>query len=122
MPQTIIQSPAKTLSGDKLSLESVSKDKYKVLCADDPTIPFYMQEWWLDAVCKKGTWDVCLSYDNAGEINGALVYYLVKLRGVISAIVMPELTPYSGIWLKLPDFEKSKKLSKYTLTGKRVAL
>ncbi len=82
----------------------------------ETSLPLYMQPWWLDAVCNKGTWDVCLSYDSAEQIEGILVYYQVKLKGVVSAILMPELTPHSGIWMRIHDEHKLKLHSKYTHT------
>ena len=94
------------------------KEKYIDLCAEDRTVPLFMQPWWLDAVCKKGTWDVCLCEDKDGNINGVLVYYKVRLRGILSAVVMPELTPHCGIWMKLKDKDKLKKHSIYTDTKK----
>ena len=118
-----LMNPARggTLSLKNFSLNQSLKEKYRVLCGEDNTIPMFMQPWWLDAVCKKGSWEVCLSFDNAGEINGALIYYAVKLRSLVTAIVMPELTPHTGIWLNLPNIHKLKKHSQYTNTKKIVA-
>ncbi len=85
------------------------KERYINLCRSAASIPLYMTPGWLDAVCNKGEWNVCLSFDGADRINGALVYYLVRLKSFIPAIVMPEITPHSGIWFEYPpDFERSK--------------
>jgi hypothetical protein len=92
------------------------------LCQRDPSVSVFLHPFWLDVVCNKGTWDVCLSHDNAGEIDGVLVYYTVKLKGIFTAIVMPELTPNAGIWLRLPHHKINgiKRHSVYTSTKKIV--
>jgi Acetyltransferase (GNAT) domain len=90
------------------------------LCDKDPSVSIFLHPFWLDKVCKNGTWDVCLSHDNAGEIDGVLVYYQVKLKGIITAIAMPELTPNAGVWLRLPRHKINgiKRHSAYTNTKK----
>jgi hypothetical protein len=98
------------------------RQQLEELCERDPSISIFLHPFWLDIVCKKGTWDVCLSHDNAGDIDGFLVYYRVKLKGMISAIAMPELTPNAGIWLRLPRHKINgiKRHSTYTATKKIV--
>ncbi len=122
MPQISTLTSEKSLMVKNLSLVISRKERYKVLCATDNSVPMFMQPWWLDAVCKKGNWEVCMSFDNAGEINGALIYYKVKLRGLVTAIVMPELTPHTGIWLKLTQVQKLKRHSEYTNAKKIVSV
>jgi Acetyltransferase (GNAT) domain len=98
------------------------RQQLEELCRHDPSISIFLHPFWLDIVCKNGTWDVCLSYDNAGAIDGVLVYYKVKLKGIITAIAMPELTPNVGIWLRLPRHKINgiKRHSVYTNTKKIV--
>ena len=104
------------------SMAMSNKEVYLDFCQSGVVLPLYMQPWWLDAVCHKGIWDVCLSFDNAGSINGCLVYYLVKLRGVIPAIVNPDLTPHTGIWMVAnKDFGKTKLHNQYAYTKKVVS-
>ena len=90
------------------------KEHFIAFAELEPSLPLYMQPWWLDATCTKGEWDVSLSYDNTGQIEGALVFYQVKLKSLVSAIVMPELTPHSGVWMRIHDEYKLKSHSKYT--------
>jgi hypothetical protein len=101
---------------------STSRQQLEELCRKDPSVSIFLHPFWLDVVCKNGTWDVCLSYDNAGVIDGVLVYYKVKLKGIITAIAMPELTPNAGIWLRLPSHKTNgiKRHSVYTNTKKIV--
>jgi Acetyltransferase (GNAT) domain len=98
------------------------RQELETLCQRDSSVSVFLNPFWLDIVCNKGTWHVCLSRDNAGEIDGALVYYTVKLKGIITAIVMPELTPNAGIWLRLPRHKINgiKRHSIYTSTKKIV--
>ena len=102
-----------------LSDFDTKKAQFIAFAQSEITLPLYMQPWWLDAVCPKGTWNVCLSVDNRGQIEGILVYYQVKLKGLIRAILMPELTPHAGIWLRIHDADKLKTHSLNTHT-KRV--
>lgn len=95
------------------------KAQFIAFAQSEPTLPLYMQPWWLDAVCQKGIWDVCLSVDSRGQIEGALIYYQVKLKGLVSAILMPELTPHAGTWLRIRDAEKLKRHS-YNTHTKRI--
>lgn len=66
--------------------------------------------WWLDAVCPE-RWDVCLAFDQGGEVTGALVYHLTKYKG-FPIIKMPPLTDYSGLWLNYP-YNLQKPASRY---------
>ncbi len=79
------------------------KNHYIAFCQSNSVITLYMQAWWLDAVCADGSWDVCLSYDDAEQIEGVLVYYLTQKKGLFSAIQMPVLTPHAGVWMREMD-------------------
>ncbi len=104
----------------KPNISLTPRQELENLCQHDPSISVFLHPFWLDKVCKNGTWDVCLSHDNAGEIDGILVYYKVKLKGIITAIAMPELTPNAGIWMRLPNHKINgiKRHSVYTNTKK----
>jgi hypothetical protein len=73
------------------------KLKYCLFCQQNHSIPVFMQPWWLDIVCQKGTWNVCL-VEEAGQIKGAVTYYQYRKWG-FSFILQPPLTPFSGIWM-----------------------
>ncbi len=103
-----IQLQEQQIDTPRVSHYATKKEHFLAFYAFQTTLPLYMQPWWLDAVCRQGTWDVCLSYDNAGHINGVLVYYQVKLKGLVPAILMPQLTPHSGIWMRFQDEDKLK--------------
>jgi hypothetical protein len=93
--------------------DKAAKAFYTEFCATESSISNYLQPWWLDAVCPKGDWKVCISFDNEGKVNGILTYQKVKLKGIFTAIVMPKFTPNAGIWMRIPDEKKSKLYSKY---------
>lgn len=110
----IVQLHQKKINFPPRSDFKTQKEHFTAFAQLEPSLPLYMQPWWLNAVCTKGTWDVCLSYDGADQIEGVLIYYKVKLKGIVSAILMPELTPHSGIWMRIHDEHKLKLHSKYT--------
>ncbi len=60
-----------------------------------------MQPWWLDAVCEKGDWQVCISKDGEGNTLGVLPFYLTKFLWA-KVIKMPDLTPFMGVCLNYP--------------------
>ena len=66
---------------------------------------------WMDSVCIKGGWDVVLSKDGNGTIEGALIFHKRKYRG-FNLILMPPLTSYSGIYFNYPlDLKAHSKVS-----------
>ncbi len=87
------------------------KEKYIFFCQTEPSIPIFMQPWWLDVVCDKGKWSVCLLEKN-NEIVAASTYF-VRQKAGLSYVVQPPLTPYSGIWWKTIAFNKKHKQYHY---------
>ena len=89
-----------------------SKEKYREWCCHED-VPLFLQSWWMDAVCIKGEWDVFL-YEKNGEILAAMPFHLRKKVG-LKFIIEPQLTQYSGIWIKYPEncaFHKRALLEK----------
>jgi Acetyltransferase (GNAT) domain len=81
-----------------------NKEKYIAFCQTELSIPIFMQPWWLDAVCEKGEWFVCL-FEKNSEIVAASTYFMRRKAG-LSYVVQPPLTPYAGIWWKEMAFAK----------------
>ena len=79
------------------------KNHYIAFCQSNNAIPIFMQAWWLDAVCVNGSWDVCLAYDDAEQIEGVLVYYFTQKKGLFSVVQMSALTPHAGVWMREMD-------------------
>lgn len=69
------------------------KDKYRLLCNTEPSIPLFSRDWWLDVVCGKDKWDV-LWIEQKGQVQAVLPLY-VPHKGVVS---MPPLTQTMGPW------------------------
>ncbi|MEL7020516.1 MAG: GNAT family N-acetyltransferase, partial [Bacteroidota bacterium] len=58
-------------------------------------------DWWLDAVCQYGRWEVALTRRKDGAITAVLPYYLTRMRGQLVNI-MPMFTPVLGAWITYP--------------------
>lgn len=87
------------------------KEKYRIYCKSDATIPIFSKDWWLDAVCGEEKWDVAL-VENNGEIIASLPYYIKEKFGV-RAITMPKLTQNAGIRIKYPAEQKYERRLAY---------
>lgn len=88
----------------------MSKDEYRQLCRTEKDIPIFSKDWWLDAVCGDGNWDVIL-VKRGGQIVASMPFYK-KRKLFFNIITMPPLSQHIGIWLKYPDNQKyEKKLS-----------
>ncbi|WP_304511571.1 GNAT family N-acetyltransferase [Desulfobacula sp.] len=81
-----------------------TKQKYRVHCKVEPSIPIFSKDWWLDAVCGKDNWDVVV-VEKGGQIIASMPYYMVKRRGR-HIVTMPKLTQTMGPWLKYPPNQK----------------
>lgn len=73
-------------------------------------VPLYFRPWWMDCVCGTDNWDVCLSLDGGGKVEGALLYFISRYWG-LKVIKMPPLTAYSGLWLD-PHYKENKTSSR----------
>ena len=65
----------------------------------------------MEAVCEDKQWDVLL-YENNGTIMGAMPFLYGKKFG-IKYILQPQLTPWSGPWLRqeMSDLSHKETLS-----------
>lgn len=86
-------------------MKSDNQNKYAELCGQNPSIPIFSKDWWLDAVAGEENWNVALAADH-GEIVGSLPYCMRKNRWGEPSIVMPPLTQTLGPWLKYPRNNK----------------
>lgn len=90
-----------------------NKEKYRELCKREGSIPVFMRDWWMDAVCNED-WDVII-YEENNRIISALPYFLNKKYGFRS-IIPPHLSPISGIWILYP--ENINLITKYSYEEK----
>ncbi len=84
----------------------MSKEQYKILCAQQTDLPLFLYDWWLDAVC--GAWDVAV-VNNGDKIAGVWPYPVEQKIGV-ALLRNPVLTPYLGPHIFYPhDLKDSKR-------------
>lgn len=76
---------------------SKSKEEYKKLL-ETHYVPIQMRPVWMNAVVKKGQWDVIIKSDKSGKAQGVLVYHYREFLG-FRFILMPPLCFYNGIYL-----------------------
>jgi hypothetical protein len=79
-----------------------NKEKYRILCTNELSIPLYSRDWWLDCVCGEKDWDVLL-YEQEEKIEASMPFYS-PCKGVIT---MPPYAQTLGIWFN-PAFEGIK--------------
>lgn len=79
-----------------------AKEKYRLLCRSEKTIPLFSRDWWLDLVCGETRWDVLLM-EEKGRIAAAMPLY-IPCRSVVT---MPAYTQTMGPWFA-PDAPDAK--------------
>ena len=77
------------------------KEAYHQFCKETKELPIFFQDWYLDAVCQDGDWEVIM-VEKAGKIAGVLPYY-IKQKGPFKYITMPPLNKMMGPFI-LPEF------------------
>ena len=80
------------------------KEKYRELCKTELSIPLFSKDWWMDAVCSEGGWDVLL-VEEGGSIRASMCYSMIKRLG-FKYITQPTLTKMSGVYIKYPSNQK----------------
>ena len=58
------------------------KEIYREQCGNEPSIPIFSRDWWLDAVCGKDNWDAAV-VEKGGWVVGSMPYYIKKRAGFI---------------------------------------
>jgi len=43
-----------------MSINQTNKERFRLLCDQNKSIPLFMQSWWMDAVCNHKNWDVLI--------------------------------------------------------------
>jgi hypothetical protein len=74
-----------------------SKERYRLHCAEESTIPIFSRDWWLDAVCGD-SWDAVL-VERDGQIMASMPF-LIERRGPLRYLSQPVLTPRLGPWIR----------------------
>jgi len=87
-----------------------SNQKYREFCNKEESMPIFVKDWWLDAVCGEKNWDVIL-IEKDGEIIASMPYFKKRMI-IFDIITMPKLTQTMGIYIKYPKNQSYvKKLS-----------
>ena len=84
-------------------LEEDEREPHRKFCRENPSIPLFLNDWWLDAVCGKD-WGAVV-YEQDDEIIATLPYFLTRRNG-FKVIAMPQLTQSMGPWMKYPNTKK----------------
>lgn len=90
------------------------KAAYIAFCEQTPALPLFYQPWWLDAVTQPDgkKWDVVLARNKQGGIEAIMAYVSGSKLGLRFAVT-PQLTQYSGVWIKDKEGESvSERLSR----------
>ena len=77
-----------------------NKDRYKLICEKEKSIPIFSQYWWMQAVCPEENWDVYL-VGNGMDIKASLPYSIQESENGKKIGRIP-LTQTNGIWIKYP--------------------
>jgi len=85
---------------------TTNKEIYREFCKQQPELPLFLQDWWLDAVCFEGPWDAAVVSHN-GQVSAVMPYYLVKGKLGHHYLTTPVLTPFLGPWLIYPTGQKT---------------
>lgn len=85
-----------------------NKDKYRILCAREHSIPIFSKSWWLDCVAGDG-WDVVLV--EKGDVILASLPFTLHKRMSLTILSMPALTQSLGPWLRPSTAKYAKQLS-----------
>lgn len=85
-----------------------SKEKYRLLCEQEPSIPIFSQAWWLDSVAGDD-WNVVL-VEKKGKVQASLPFTTHKRLG-LTIIDQPTLTQNLGPWLRPSTAKYARKLS-----------
>lgn len=86
-----------------------NKDKYRLLCENEPTIPIFSRDWYLDATCGDA-WEVCL-IEADGQIVASMPYLVKKNKLGLKVISRPQFTQTLGPWTRYDNTSEFKKIS-----------
>ena len=86
------------------------KQKYRIHCDKELTIPVFSKAWWLDATAGDN-WDVVIVERN-NEIIASIPFVKKKNKIDFTILTQPPLTQYLGPWLKISSEKYALKLAK----------
>lgn len=74
-----------------------NKEKYRLFCQTEKDLPVFVKDWYLDAVCEEGYWEVALVEKN-NRILASLPFFVKKKLG-FTYIIMPPMAKTMGPYL-----------------------
>lgn len=87
---------------------SHNKDLFRSLCKEEPDIPVFFRDWWLDVTCGEDNWQIILYLEDPHVV--AFMTYFLKKKYSFNTITVPPLTKFNGPYF-LKDFPERKKQS-----------
>lgn len=88
---------------------SPSKAIYRLLCAQEQSIPIFARDWWLDATAGENNWDVVL-VERSDEVVASLPF-VVRRRFGLTTLTQPPLTQTLGPWIRPMPSASGKSLA-----------
>lgn len=85
------------------------KKLYRDFCQKENSLPLFVRDWWLDAVCGEMNWDVAI-VENGGQVVATMPYY-IKKKFNLTLLRMPPLTQTLGPWLRPSKGKYANRLS-----------
>ena len=82
----------------------INRDRYRLFCKENDSIPIFSRDWYLDAVCGVDSWDVVF-VEKQGKIVASMPFYK-KRKGIFTIITMPKHAQTMGIFLIYPKGQK----------------
>ena len=88
-----------------------NREKYRLFCKTEESIPLFSKDWFLDSVCGVDNWDVVL-VEKGDNIVASMPFYQKK-KAIFTIITMPKHVQTMGVYIKYPKQEQKyeKKLS-----------
>jgi lipid II:glycine glycyltransferase (peptidoglycan interpeptide bridge formation enzyme) len=87
-----------------------AKEKYRLFCQTEQELPLFVQDWYLDAVCQDGFWDVAL-VEKKDRILASLPFFVKKKLG-FTYITMPPMVKTMGPYL-IPEVRELKNSHRF---------
>ncbi|QOL52305.1 GNAT family N-acetyltransferase (plasmid) [Massilia litorea] len=85
------------------------KEEYRLFCRQEPSIPLFSRDWWLDAAVGSQGWDVVVV--KKGDVIIASMPYVLRTRYTMRVLSQPALTPILGPWLHELEGKLATRLS-----------
>jgi hypothetical protein len=85
------------------------KEIYREFSRNEPLLPIFSRDWWLDATAGPEGWDVAL-VRKGGEVVAAMPYVWRRRYGM-KVLGQPALTQKLGPWLRATDARPAAKLT-----------